>query len=402
MGSTLEAVRLQRHVLLSSSSSSSDDARSYSWSVISTVGVFLISLFSLAIQSTLPTTTTSSRLHDSNGSNIHRRMIFVGSKAELTIILLSNCLSLVSVIECTAPANGLAINTDGGIGFGNLYYSTWITFAISLWLLASYVRTERGIDALVELSNKGRRFRAWVGVVASSVIVMGSAASCYDARCLLQLQYYVNDGGMNNNEESYGHGSERSTMYCRRAAFGVAAGIIGCAIGISIAAIRSSYIFGNEGSKIVFIIECISGFVLLVMYSFAVAYLTGEEGPGGPLGNLYYSTWITFAMVLSITASCLEEIRAAEETLKSRDDPQWQQHQQILQQQSSRGADGISDADVSSINMTIQSVIHEEDLIPIYDRRESEETGYESSFSSSAKNGRSLKSGSVGEVQVDI
>ena len=396
MGSTLEAVRLQRHVLLSSSSSSSDDARSYSWSVISAVGVFLISLFSLAIQSTLPTTTTSSRLHDSNGSIIHRRMIFVGSKAELTIILLSNCLSLVSVIECTAPANGLAINTDGGIGFA------WITFAISLWLLASYVRTERGIDALVELSNKGRRFRAWVGVVASSVIVMGSAASCYDARCLLQLQYYVNDGGMNNNEESYGHGSERSTVYCRRAAFGVAAGIIGCAIGISIAAIRSSYIFGNEGSKIVFIIECISGFVLLVMYSFAVAYLTGEEGPGGPLGNLYYSTWITFAMVLSITASCLEEIRAAEETLKSLDDPQWQQHQQLLQQQSSRGADGISDADVSSINMTIQSVIHEEDLIPIYDRRESEETGYDFSFSSSAKNGRSLKSGSVGEVQVDI
>jgi outer membrane biogenesis lipoprotein LolB len=57
--------------------------------------------------------------------------------------------------------------------------------------------------------------------------------------------------------------------------------------------------------------------------------------------------------------------------VKSRDDPQWQQHQQqqqLLQQQSSRGADGISDADVSSMNMSIQSVIHEEDLIPIYDR----------------------------------
>jgi hypothetical protein len=52
-----------------------------------------------------------------------------------------------------------------------------------------------------------------------------------------------------------------------------------CAIGISIAAIRLSYIFGNEGSKIVFIIECISGLGLLAMSSFAVAYLTGEEGP---------------------------------------------------------------------------------------------------------------------------
>lgn len=330
----------------------------------------------------------------------------MGSKYELTIILLSNCLSLVSVIECTNPAHGLAINTNGGIGFGNLYYSTWITFFISTWLLLSYVRTERGIDVIIELSNKGTRFRTWVGVVASSVIVMGSAASCYDARCLLQPQYHNdnnhNDGSTSEEEGGAGHDNERSTNYCRRAAFGVAVGIIGCAIGISIAAMRLSYIVGNEGSKIVFIIECICGLVLLVMYSFAVAYLTGEVSPGGPLGNLYYSTWITFAMVLLIIASCLEEIRAAEDTLKSRDDPQWQQYQQLLQQQSSRGADGISDADVSSMNMSIQSVIHEEDVIPIYDRRESEETGYGSSFSSSAKNGRSLRSGSVGEVQVDI
>jgi hypothetical protein len=92
---------------------------------------------------------------------------------------------------------------------------------------------------------------------------------------------------------------------------------------------------------------------------------------------------VTFAMVLLITASCLEEIRAAEKTVMSHDNSQrqhQQQHQQLLQQ-SSRGADGISDADVSSMNTSIQSVIHEEDLIPIYDRRESEETGYGSSFS---------------------
>ena len=377
MGSTLEAVRTQSYVVvLLSSSSSSDDDRSYSGAVISIVLVFLLSLCSLVIQSILSSLPTLRRHSNSSSSSNHRRIVFVGSKIELTIILLLNCLSLISVIECTNPAQGLAINTNGGIGFGNLYYFTWITFYITLWLLTSYVRTERGVDVIGELSNKGKRFRYWVGVVASSVIVMGSAASCYDARCL-QLQYYnenndYNDGSTSEEEEGgAGHGNERSTKYCRRAAFGVAAGIIGCAIGISIAAIRLSYIFGNEGSKIVFIIECICGLVLLVMYSFAVAYLTGEEGPGGPLGNLYYSTWVTFAMVLLITASCLEEIRVAEETVKSRDDPQWQQHQQqqqLLQQQSSRGADGISDADVSSMNMSIQSVIHEEDLIPIYDR----------------------------------
>jgi hypothetical protein len=55
-----------------------------------------------------------------------------------------------------------------------------------------------------------------------------------------------------------------------------------------------------EGSNIVFIIECICGLVLLVMYSFAVAYLTGEEGPGGPLGVCYWDIHCCHTIIIHI------------------------------------------------------------------------------------------------------
>ena len=47
------------------------------------------------------------------------------------------------------------------------------------------------------------------------------------------------------------------------------------------------------------------------MYGFAVAYLTSEEGPGAPLGNLYYSTWLSFGIVFFVATSCFEEYQAA-------------------------------------------------------------------------------------------
>lgn len=217
---------------------------------------------------------------------------------------------------------------------------------------------------------------------------MGSAASCYDAQCLLYDNVDINDDGGN-----YGF---RSTKYCRRTAYGVAVGILGCAMGIAIVAMRLTCV-ENDGSKIVFVVECASGFALLVLYSFAVAYLTGEEGPGAPLGNLYYSTWITFGLVLLVVASCLEEIRAAEDAVKGRVDPHWRQ-------QSGGGTDNTSDVNVSSINLPVQSSM--ENILPISsDQREYnyhlEETGYESSFSSS-KHIISIRSGSVGEVQVGM
>merc|ERR1712008_253684 len=62
------------------------------------------------------------------------------------------------------------------------------------------------------------------------------------------------------------------------------------------------------GSAVVpFHIEAGFSFVLFFGFSFGVAFITSEKGPGAPLGNLYYSTWATFACTFLIGSSLIEE-----------------------------------------------------------------------------------------------
>jgi hypothetical protein len=286
----------------------------------------------------------------------------------------------------------LAVNANGGIGFGNLYYSTWITTLLSLWLLTSYVRVEYGIDLHSELTSRGRRFRCWAVLVKTSIVVMGSAASCYDARC----QYH-------DDVERVG-----SAEYCRRAAYGVASGCIGGAIGLAVTSSRLACASGgtSDEGRIVFVVECVSGTCLTIVYGFAAAYLTGEEGPGAPLGNLYYSTWITFGLALYVGGSCLEGIRRAASgagggrgttmTTKGggRDEYDYRTGQ------SSYHGDA-SDANVSSMGKSVRSTMGDD----YAQRNHRPGVGYASSSSSSLSyftDTTSMRSGSVGEVQVGV
>ena len=65
----------------------------------SIASVFLLTLLSLALQS------ASGHPHP-----------FAGTKAEFVLILAVSSLSIVSVIESTNPATGLAVNASGGGG----------------------------------------------------------------------------------------------------------------------------------------------------------------------------------------------------------------------------------------------------------------------------------------------
>lgn len=189
------------------------------------------------------------------------------------------------------------MNTSGGVSFGNLYYSTWASFGSAFALLLSFIRTERGVDVANELQSRGNRFRSWVILIVTTLIVMGSSASSYDARC------DVDEGNS-------------PVKYCRRAALGVSVGCIGCIVSLAVVAVRLLCVGqdddrGNNGSKTVFAIEGIASVILFCMYGFAVAYLTSEEGPGAPLGNLYYSTWLSFGIIFFVATSCFEEFQAA-------------------------------------------------------------------------------------------
>lgn len=164
------------------------------WTVVSTTLAFLLSFVILALH-----------------SSPYLANRFVGSKTEITCILLMCGITAAAAGVATDPARGLAANERGGVGYGNLYYATWAGFGCSLGLLNAFARTEKGLDVSGELRLRGRRFGCWCASIVVNLVVMASSASSYDARC-----YDVVANNM------------RAIKYCRRSALGVTAGCIGC------------------------------------------------------------------------------------------------------------------------------------------------------------------------------
>lgn len=295
------------------------------------------------------------------------------------LILVASAFACAAVGMATNPATGMAVNASGGVSFGNLYYSTWASFGCGLALFMSFMRTERGFDVTSELNSRGKRFRLWFILVITSLIVMGSSASSYDAKC-------------GANEEF------RPGKYCRRAAFGVSAGCIGCVCSLAVVAMRlwcTTQDNSDESgpNKIIFAVECISSLILLCFYCFAVAYLTSEEGPGAPLGNLYYATWTTFGLLFFVAVSCYEEIQAAKLVYSLRNQ---------------QGAE-MSQGEVSSINMSNRSINmsnhgrpqdNENKVIPVEPNRPEQKVFTQAPAQATPIG--SIRSGSVGEVQVGV
>ena len=262
------------------------------WAVASTTVTFLLTFLIVTAQK-LPSTAPKVN----------------GTKCEMILILLLLAFTCAAVGASTNPATGLAVNSSGGVSFGNLYYSTWVSFASAFALLLSFIRTERGIDLGNELQSRGIRFRSWFILIVTTLVVMGSSASSYDARCDVDEQV-------------------KPIKYCRRAALGVSAGCIGCMASLAVVSMRlvcagQDDDRGNASNKTTFAVEGIVSGVLFCLYGFAVAYLTSEKGPGAPLGNLYYSSWITFGMTFFVATSCFEEFQAAKSMiLTGRQKPQ--------------------------------------------------------------------------------
>ena len=335
MGSTFEAVRVSsscsvhlqqtmpplttfcqtQQSIHSSSSGSAINPFIQQWAMAFPTSTFLLTVLIITLQKLPPTSHTVN-----------------GTKCELISIVLLLALSGAAVGASTHPATGLAVNRSGGISFGNLYYSAWASFGSAFALLLSFLRTERGVDVGNALQSRGNRFRSWVVLIVATLIVMGSSASSYDHRCDVPEQI-------------------KPFKYCRRAALGVSAGCIGCVASLVVVAMRLLFagqdhqhddVYGTRGTnKTIFAIEGVISAVLFCLYGFAVPYLTSEKGPGAPLGNLYYFSWISFGMTFFVATSCFEEFQAAKSMILT---GRRQQPQSILRDTNSV----VSSSDLSS------------------------------------------------------
>lgn len=298
--------------------------------IFSITSIFLLTFVYLAIQILIP-------------QQLGNNSLTPGTKIEFTLLLLLVGLSCTAVSTTTNPIYGLAINpTSGEVAFGNLYYSIWASWICILTLVLSYIRTEYGIDVLMEMKSRGgKRLRLWIGLIIVNLLVMASSATCYDAQCgnyhdgknddpIESNKIYYDNGQNNNNDELDPWEESRSKKYCHRAAFGVSVGCIGCVTSLSVVAMRLACTTttpspqenvgdGNsQSNKIIFVVECLSSWILLFMNCFSVAYLTSEGGPGAPLGNLFYATWITFVLIVFVAVSCFGEVQMAKKIYQRR------------------------------------------------------------------------------------
>lgn len=212
-------------------------------------------------------------------------ILIVGTKIEgiIAAILVIFWIATVSVV--TDSRRGLAVDEFGAVESGNLYYFSWAGFICSVILLVNYFRHVFNVDVATEIRTRSARLTSWSGLLATSLVVMGSSANYFDTTC----------GGEQDEK-------------CSRAVFGIVLGAIMTLSSVGIVGLKIAT------TKAPFLIEVAVSVLSIIMYGFGVAFITSQKGPGAPLGNLYYFTWISFLVSFLIAASCYEDYNTAAAT----------------------------------------------------------------------------------------
>jgi hypothetical protein len=210
-------------------------------------------------------------------------LLIVGTKIEGCLCLILSIFWVATVAVVTDSRHGLAVDEYGAVENGNLYYFSWAGFICSIMLLVNYLRHVFNVDVAGAIRNRSARLTAWSALLATSLVVMGASANFFDTTC---------GGGEQNGK-------------CSRAVFGIVLGALSTLASVGIVGIKIAT------SKAPFLVEVAAASLLLVLYIFGVSIITSQQGPGAPLGNLYYFTWASLLATFVILAGCYEDYNAA-------------------------------------------------------------------------------------------
>jgi len=211
-------------------------------------------------------------------------LFVVGTKIEGFLCLMLAAFWAGTVAVVADSRHGLAVNEMGAVSNGNLYYFSWAGFVSSVILLTSYLRSAFQIDVAGEIRSRSARLTTWSGHLACCLVVMGASSNVFQNDCV---------------EANVGY------AFCRRTKLGIALGAIGTVLALIVVAMKIAT------AKAPFLVEASFSLLLFICWIFGVAYLTSDQGPGAPLGNLYYFTWGSFLSAFMLLASCFEDYQAA-------------------------------------------------------------------------------------------
>jgi len=210
------------------------------------------------------------------------RSIIIDQKPEGGIILLLAIFSTAMVAIVSGPDRGLAVDEDGAVFIGNMYYFAWAGFINSIFILSSFIESVYGFNVRQTMRSRSSSFTYWSSLLVTSMIVMATSSNIYNTNCDVPAE-------------------DKPQPFCSRTVLGVSVGTIGVIFALAIVAMKISL------GAVPFLIEIVLNLLLFILYTLEIAFVTDVEGPGAPLGNLYYFSWISFLLTIGVGKACHED-----------------------------------------------------------------------------------------------
>ena len=200
--------------------------------------------------------------------------------------ILSFVVWLVDLIITMHSEDSWAVNSIGEMKLANLYYFSWAAILAAALQMISYIKP------LFGEKSKDAMFLVWAGIVKVCMVILGASSHVW---------YNISDTCKDNEME----GGEQT--FCSRTRFAQVVAVIGVLSGWSV---MGSRILGcSISSKTRSRVEAALSILLVLLFGVAVALITSIGGPGQSVGDLYYSTWLSFWVSMGIFMSCFDQIK---------------------------------------------------------------------------------------------
>jgi len=171
----------------------------------------------------------------------------------------------------------------------NLYFFSWGAFIAVIAIVGDSGR------AMINSSvGNEPKVVKWLMLLAASVVVLASSADIMIAR------------GCRKDHEPF----------CIRTKYALSLGCVASFFSLIAVAI-------SQAGKMALPLELGLSFLNFAMYCAGVAVITGSNGPGQTMGNMYFSSWVGFLVSLFLGAACMHGVlpKNKEESSTPRETP---------------------------------------------------------------------------------
>lgn len=196
---------------------------------------------------------------------------------------------LVDLIITMHSEDSWAVNSIGEMKLANLYYFSWAAILAAALQMISYIKP------LFGEKSKDAMFLVWAGMVKVCMVILGASSHVW-----YNIAETCNSDDIEGGEQ----------IFCSRTRFAQLVAVVGVISGWSVMGSRilGCSISGKTRSRV----EGVLSIMLVGVFGVAVALITSIGGPGQSVGDLYYSTWLSFWVSMGIFVSCFDQMKQEE------------------------------------------------------------------------------------------